>query len=643
MPIDTSNQHNAFKTYAIILTCINTGAAVIFGFELHRGIYVSASEISIALFLALFVVSAIFNILVWFMYIQKKRGKRIPIDFLMHFLNEQRGFQLLAPIPTLTIVFVVYIGITTWMGKIEVFYRFFPSIFILTSIALYSLVLLGWYCLPYYKKQGLVPTFFDYLLIGVVAYYSLVIGQILQTKSLVSIVNSITGQTIGREYASLAEQGSSILLPILVFYGFMVILYIWGYLKRHNIIKLDIARNWPTFKKDANLKPLASFPSDKKGRTLFIVLIAGLLLATIWVRYHFISTITNDLITLSGWYDYIVAHNGFAALKDTSFSIYTPPYLFLFAIVSYFPVISKIIAIKTISIIFDLVCAYAVYKIARKVSKPTTAWLLACLFLLDPVVWLNSAYWGQCDAIYTAFLLFTIYFLLNDNFPIAMVMFGIGFSFKLQTVFLLPFIAAILIVDFDNWKYLFFIPIAAFMMMLPAVLAGQPIENVVSIYFNQTSAYKYLTMNAPSIFGFLNYRRSDTLNLLGIALALGVSIFICRLMYLKKDHFDKKDIVLLAAISAFMLPFFLPQMHERYFYPAAIISMLLLVYHPRLTIPVILINLTTYFSYFFFLWGYYPLSMPLLTVINSVVAVWLFVYSYNYFSMKPNRITGMLV
>jgi Gpi18-like mannosyltransferase len=583
------------------------------------------------------------NILIWFVYIQKKRGKKIPISFPTHFLNEQRGFQLLAPIPALIICLLFYIAVITWMSKIEVFYRFFPSIFILTSISLYSLVILGQYCLPYYKKHKLSLTFFDYSLIGLVIYYSWGISQLLQSNFFVSFLNLLIGQAIGSEYASLVDHSSRILISALVFYVFIILICIFGYIKRQNIIQLSLIKKKLISKKDANLQRIFSFSSDKKGHILFWVLIVGLFLTAIWVRYHFLPTVTNDLITISGWYDYIVSHNGFSALKDTAFSIYTPPYLYLFVIVSYFPVIPKIIAIKAISIIFDFICAYAIYKIAKKVSSQTTSWFLACLFLLNPVVWLNSAYWGQCDAIYTAFLLFAIYFLLNDNFPIAMVMFGIGFSFKLQSVFLLPFIFAILIVYFDRWKYLFFIPVTTFMMMIPAILAGKSIENVFSIYFTQTSAYKYLTMNAPSIFGFLNYQRSGTLNLIGIALALIISIFICWLMFRKKNNVNKKDIVLLASLSAFMLPFFLPQMHERYFYPASIISMLLLVYHPRLTIPVILINLTTYFSYFFFLWGYYPLSMPLLTVINSVVAIWFINYCYNYFSMKPNRITGMLV
>jgi hypothetical protein len=39
-------------------------------------------------------------------------------------------------------------------------------------------------------------------------------------------------------------------------------------------------------------------------------------------------------------------------------------------------------------------------------------------------------------------------------------------------------------------------------LLLPAVLAGRPVLETVSIYYKQAAYYEWLHMNAPTIFGF---------------------------------------------------------------------------------------------------------------------------------------------
>jgi Gpi18-like mannosyltransferase len=250
-------------------------------------------------------------------------------------------------------------------------------------------------------------------------------------------------------------------------------------------------------------------------------------------------------------------------------------------------------------------------------------------------VWLNSAYWGQCDAIYTTFLLFSIYFLLKDKPIWGMIMYGIGFSFKLQAIFLLPFIIAILIGQRSNWKNIFIIPMTIFAAMIPALIEGLPSETVFSIYLNQSQEYPSLTLNAPSIFGFFSDYDALQYSGLGYLFAAISVLFIWWLPYQKKGIFKIRDGILLACLSAFVLPFFLPRMHERYFYLAAAISILLFFYHPKLILPAILINLATYFSYFDFLWGNLPIPLQWLSAINTVALVILIVYSCQYFVKKP--------
>src|SRR6476660_1511215 len=137
---------------------------------------------------------------------------------------------------------------------------------------------------------------------------------------------------------------------------------------------------------------------------------------------------------LIGWYDKL-ARNGFSELR-TAFSNYTPPYLYLlFLMTKTVGFLPKVTAIKLPSMGFDFLNAILIYKILRiKYSggQRGTALIGASAFLVLPTIWLNSAYWGQADSIYSFFLLACLFFLMKDKPFIAMILFGISFAFKAQ-------------------------------------------------------------------------------------------------------------------------------------------------------------------------------------------------------------------
>jgi Gpi18-like mannosyltransferase len=64
-----------------------------------------------------------------------------------------------------------------------------------------------------------------------------------------------------------------------------------------------------------------------------------------------------------------------------------------------------------------------------------------------------------------------------------------------------------------------------------------------------------------------------------------------------RKRFNDRDMLLLAAISLFIIPFFLPQMHERYFYPAEVISLVVLFVRPRLAWVAITMQVITIMAY----------------------------------------------
>src|ERR1019366_667035 len=95
-------------------------------------------------------------------------------------------------------------------------------------------------------------------------------------------------------------------------------------------------------------------------RVVFVILFIAAIVLRIWL---FQIQTSDYTFFLSQWYDFIKNNGGFAAFK-TNFSNYNVPYLYLLALTTYLP-ISKLIAIKTLSALFDGLLALFTYLILK--------------------------------------------------------------------------------------------------------------------------------------------------------------------------------------------------------------------------------------------------------------------------------------
>ena len=174
---------------------------------------------------------------------------------------------------------------------------------------------------------------------------------------------------------------------------------------------------------------------------------------------------------LAVWVDFFRQNGGLSAL-GMPVGNYNVPYLFFLALFSRSP-IPDLYLIKLLSIFFDVVLAWAVMQLAgRFVRSPARR--LACFFLVLfwPTVVLNGALWGQCDSIYTAFAVLSVWLVLAGHPALGMASIAAAFSFKLQAVFVLPvFLLFLLARRVKLWHFLFF-PSVCVLMVLPAVLAA---------------------------------------------------------------------------------------------------------------------------------------------------------------------------
>ena len=204
---------------------------------------------------------------------------------------------------------------------------------------------------------------------------------------------------------------------------------------------------------------------------------------------------------------------------------------------------------------------------------------LACFFLVLfwPTVVLNGALWGQCDSIYTAFAVLSVWLVLAGQPALGMASIAAAFSFKLQAVFVLPvFLLFLLARRVKLWHCLIF-PAVCVLMVLPAVLAGRPLWEALTISLSQTGSIgDGLNYNSSSVFAlFSNVQNPVLAGQLGILAAALVIALLAILIWKRRDVCSDRALLIAAVLLAAAIPFFLPHMHDRYFFAADILTLAL--------------------------------------------------------------------
>lgn len=350
--------------------------------------------------------------------------------------------------------------------------------------------------------------------------------------------------------------------------------------------------------------------------SLFFLFAFGLAL-----RLLFLPANTIDMKAFNlKWYDYIVSHGIVNAMGD-EFANYTPPYLYLLSLAtltkSFLP---KLTAIKLIPITFDAINSILVYRIVKSHFddgiKPALA---SMIFWVLPTVLINGSFWGQADSLYTCFLLLCVLFLLKDRPTAAMIAFAISFSIKAQAVFILPFLAILFFKKRITWQSFLLVPPIYIIMMAPAILAGRSITSLVLAYVTQGNTFAKISMNAPNFYFLLPQSAYRIALMIGIPLA-ALSLLAWSLFYgMKRWRITPALLVASALVSLILTPFLLPKMHDRYFYPADVFSLVAAFFIPELWFAPIAYQVISLLSYAPFLFGFNPQAIiPFAVLINTL-------------------------
>ncbi len=355
----------------------------------------------------------------------------------------------------------------------------------------------------------------------------------------------------------------------------------------------------------------------------FLVISAGLA-AVVVCRVSMLQMVSMDYHNFIRKWLESMSNISFSSALSTKIGDYNLPYLYFLAILSRFKD-GWLVCVKALSCVFDVILAYYVMKIASlKVKSSRINAFIFVLTLALPTVLLNSASWGQCDSIYGAFCIGSIYYAFTNKGTKSMVMFALAFAFKLQAIFIIPILLVCFILQKIDWYKLLIVPIVYIACMFPAIVCGRGLYESLFVYVDQASQTQYqkMTLNATSIWTLFEDGAYSTYKWVGIMLAALVALVYVYLCYVYADRIETKELVIVAYLTALALPFFLPSMHDRYFFIADVLSVLVFVYDRRkwyVPLVTVLASFATYAVFLINVAGLYNLKV--FTVALMVVMI----------------------
>ena len=339
-----------------------------------------------------------------------------------------------------------------------------------------------------------------------------------------------------------------------------------------------------------------------ESKAIFAAAFAFTALALV-IRASLLDFESGDYLTfLAPWTQFFRDNGGFAALRY-SLGNYNPPYMYFLALFSYFD-ISELYLIKLLSVLFDVLLAWACMKLLGLYTGSRAKLLgvfLAVLFL--PTVVINGAYWAQCDSIYAFFGIYALYLGLRGRGCASMVSLAACLAFKLQAVFIIPVFFILLLAKKLRWRQLLVFPAAYIVFMLPALLAGRPFVETMTLYFAQAGTVgDAMNYNAPSLTSMFQWSgNTESWSTLLIAAAFALVLASYAVAAVKRRELDDTVLLGFALLLAMGIPYLLPHMHDRYFFISGVLALVLAIRDRRFfPIPLLaeLASLHCYYAYF---------------------------------------------
>jgi dolichyl-phosphate-mannose-protein mannosyltransferase len=332
-------------------------------------------------------------------------------------------------------------------------------------------------------------------------------------------------------------------------------------------------------RQNPRLSPRGQQASPYVWMLLFAGLLLRIVLAPIWMGYD------TDVNTFFAWADR-AASNGLSSLYGNPkfFIDYPPGYIYILYLIGIIHKVldlqwgsgASLIVLKLPAIIADLILSYIFYRLARSRGTFTLGQTLgvASLFVLSPAAWMNSAMWGQVDAFFMLFILYSLLLQQQGKLVKASIILALAILLKPQALLFGPFIL-IDVLRHRSWKLLgqclLCGALTIVVMTLPFSM-GKGYGWLFELYIHTLASYPYASLNAFNLLTLLggNFIENSqkvfgiSYQLIGLVMMIASLLYACYLYLSSKRQTGALLYVAFLFITAvFVLT---TKMHERYLF-----------------------------------------------------------------------------
>ena len=248
--------------------------------------------------------------------------------------------------------------------------------------------------------------------------------------------------------------------------------------------------------------------------------------------------------------------------------------------------------LKLLPMVADVAGAYVIWRTAKENMAEKLSWMLAALYAFNPAAILNSAAWGQIDALLTLAIVLCALAAGEGRYFKAMLWFTLALLIKPQALLFAPLgLIAILIQLIDQKGeglsgFLRGVACCLGILYLFAVMSclnqsgGLPgaLQSAINWMVNQYSGamqgYRYMTVNTLNLYTLLGLNWAQVDGHQGLLMMAWV-LFALSYLYTAALAFLTRRrpyrLMLLGGVLIMLISAFGPMMHERYAFPALLL------------------------------------------------------------------------
>jgi Gpi18-like mannosyltransferase len=305
--------------------------------------------------------------------------------------------------------------------------------------------------------------------------------------------------------------------------------------------------------------------------------------------------------------------------------------------------------IKSPAMISDIIIAILLYIYAKQ-NKAGSAILATLWILLDFGIAINSVFWGQIDSVWVLMIVASIILLTKDKKIPAVFLFVLAILTKTQSFVFAPIYLAYFLTEKKPKTWVLSVAIALITIFLVAIPFTKNFDFtwLYEKYRYAMNLYKYRTMNAFNFYYMLgwNYKSSEgaIFSIISILVAGTLSIYSMLTILLKKNN---NNIFYTAFLLMFGIFVLMPQMHERYIFPALVFLYFAFVAFPitlrKKVLPLLItISITTYANcHYALVFNEGPIPNNFLTyglsLINVIAFIYSIVFSIKLWKTQPSK------